>query len=161
MCGERTVNMKLSVTNNTGNGINLSNNQSGDGFSFGDLFKTAIGGPNSWPYSQKWVNPYDFELEFPFTSTSTISSYYNTVTFTDGKGFIELDIPGVPKDKVDVTIENGYIKVVSERKGLKNTYEFSFNQEIDADKTEANLVDGVLRVTLYAVAPKSKKVLIK
>jgi HSP20 family protein len=78
------------------------------------------------------------------------------------------DVPGVAKDGVELKLENGVLEITCHRaseKGQEPVYAefkpssyyraFRLSDEIDADKIDASLQDGVLTVTLPK-APRAR-----
>jgi HSP20 family protein len=86
---------------------------------------------------------------------------------TGGELVLVADVPGVAKDGVDLKVEDGILEITAHRRplevekdadyceyGLSSYYRaFSLTEEIDTERIEAALKDGVLTVTL----PKSEK----
>ncbi|HBY08983.1 MAG TPA: heat-shock protein Hsp20 [Chloroflexi bacterium] len=91
--------------------------------------------------------------------------------------FVVVDLPGVQKDAVDISLEknilkiNGYVNpetfegyALAFAEYVVGDYERSFrlSNQIDQDKIEALLKDGVLKLRLpKAEAAKSRKIAIK
>ncbi|HTZ13882.1 MAG TPA: HSP20 family small heat-shock protein [Mycobacterium sp.] len=88
----------------------------------------------------------------------------------DGEQFIvELDLPGVKADSLDLDVERNVLTVRAERPGLDQNREmlaaerprgvFSrqlfLGDNLDTDKIDANYHDGVLRLTI-PIAEKAK-----
>lgn len=86
-----------------------------------------------------------------------------------------MEIPGVDKDNVDISVEDGVLKVhgridFSKYEGMDPVYteynvghfarSFSLSREVDQDKIDAELNDGVLSLTLQK-AEKAKPRTIK
>lgn len=83
---------------------------------------------------------------------------------------IKMELPGVDKKDVNVSIENGILTIKGEKKVKKEEKDdkkhrvecaygsfirsFSLPKEVEADKAEANFKDGMLLMTL----PKSEDV---
>lgn len=81
---------------------------------------------------------------------------------TDDKLVLVADVPGVSKDSVELSLEDGVLEITAHRREASTKEEpiysefrpasyyraFSLSDEIDADKIDANLKDGVLTVTL-------------
>ncbi len=78
---------------------------------------------------------------------------------------VELDLPGVSKDDIELTFEQGNLQIVAdrkapegERKGLheervygKVTRSLSLSESVDPDSIAAELTNGVLHVTVAKV----------
>ena len=78
------------------------------------------------------------------------------------KVYVEMEVPGVKREDLEVTVHNGVLRIAGQRKvpeGERNywTNERQFGQfdrsmtlpeDIDADSIEAELTDGVLHLTL-------------
>ena len=81
---------------------------------------------------------------------------------TDDAYLIAIDIPGVDRDEIDITVEDGTLKVSGERTmneehqngqyyRIERAYgrffrSFNFGQNVDADNIEAHFDDGVLMI---------------
>jgi len=86
---------------------------------------------------------------------------------TEGELVLLADVPGVPKDGVDIKLEDGVLEITAHRavSDVKPVYEeyrpasfyraFNLSDEIDAEGIKAGLVDGVLTLTLPKT-PKAK-----
>lgn len=85
----------------------------------------------------------------------------------DKNYFIEMDMPGVKKEDLEVGVKENILSIYAERKKEDKTenkesvvvskYEQSFNisaKGIDVDNIQANLDSGVLKITL----PKKEEV---
>ena len=85
----------------------------------------------------------------------------------DKNYFIEMDMPGVKKEDLEVGVKENILSIYAERKKEDKTenkeavvvskYEQSFNisaKGIDVDNIQANLDNGVLKITL----PKREEV---
>jgi len=93
----------------------------------------------------------------------------------DNDFMVELAVPGMNKKDFKIDIENGNLKISSEKKFEKEEKEedytrkeFSYNsfmrtfslpETVDADKIKANYVDGILKLTLpkKEIAKKTAK----
>ena len=78
------------------------------------------------------------------------------------KVFLELELPGVKKENVSVTVHSGLMKITGERKAPEGERNYKFNNraygsfdraiqlpdDIDPESIDARLTDGVLYVTL-------------
>ncbi|MEQ8847373.1 Hsp20/alpha crystallin family protein [Botrimarina sp.] len=80
----------------------------------------------------------------------------------DEKLFVELDVPGVDAGSVEVTIENGQLSITVERTAGEEPPKYVYNERrfgkvtrsldlpdtVDPDSIEADLKNGVLRVSI-------------
>ncbi len=78
---------------------------------------------------------------------------------------VELDVPGVSKESIELTYEKGELQIVAERKGPeeerkglheervygKVTRSLSLSEKVDPDSITADLSNGVLHVTVAKV----------
>ncbi len=65
--------------------------------------------------------------------------------------FIHLDVPGIKKEDIQISVENQHLVIEGERKGkfsarIKKT--FSLPDEVDQSSIQAQLNDGVLELAL-------------
>jgi HSP20 family molecular chaperone IbpA len=96
---------------------------------------------------------------------------------TDEEIVVVADVPGVDENSVDITLENnvltinGYVEMEAPE-GLSLAYAeyrvgdyqraFSLSDQIDRERIEATVKDGVLRLHLPKVtAPRTKKIAVK
>jgi len=78
---------------------------------------------------------------------------------------VELDVPGVLKEDIELTFEKGELQIVAERKGPEDerkglheervygnvTRSLSLSEAVDSDSIAAELNNGVLHVTVAKV----------
>ncbi|QEG33548.1 Hsp20/alpha crystallin family protein [Bythopirellula goksoeyrii] len=96
----------------------------------------------------------------------------------DGSYHIELDVPGVTRENVEITLDKGTLSISAERKHEESeatrkgwreerfygkvTRAFSLPDTIDSESVSAELTDGVLRVTIAkSPAAQPKKIDVK
>ena len=103
--------------------------------------------------------------------TRTLAPAVDIIEIEDGLRVVA-DIPGVPKDSVEIQVENDIltIKAVPESglpgKPVHTEYEtaeyfrhFHLGEEVDVEKLKANVRDGVLTIELpRAEASKPRKI---
>lgn len=93
---------------------------------------------------------------------------------TDNSVVVEAEMPGVSRDKIDITLENRVLTIRGEaethdREGWRPVYGeygegdyervFSLSEDIDRDKIDASFRNGVLRLELpNAESVKSRKI---
>ena len=125
------------------------------------------------------------ELSRPFFGDNWLRSFFDMGDVVTNAGFrvdiredeaayhLEADLPGVPKDKLNVTVDEGILTISAdlkeerkEEEGACYLYserrsghvERSFNLEgINADAISADYQNGVLQLTLPKVQPTPKK----
>jgi HSP20 family protein len=78
------------------------------------------------------------------------------------KVFLELEVPGVNKESIDLTVHNGVLRITGERKSPEGERDYWVNErlygtfdrtialpdDVDADSIQAELIEGVLRIEL-------------
>ena len=78
------------------------------------------------------------------------------------KVYLELDVPGVSRESVDLTVHDGVLQISGERKAPEGERQYWANErqygtfgrtitlpkDIDADNVDARLADGVLQIVL-------------
>ena len=124
------------------------------------------------------------ELPVPFASDNFFRSFFDMSDMMGPAGFrvdvrendkdykLEAELPGVSKDKLNVSVEDGTLTISAdlneEKKEDRDGYLYSerrsghvercFNLEgIDVDNIKADYENGVLAVTLPKEAPEPKK----
>jgi HSP20 family protein len=124
------------------------------------------------------------ELSSPFTNDNFFRSFFDMSDMVGSAGFrvdvrendnayeMEAELPGVPKDKINVSVEDGTLTVSAdlneEKKEEHGDYLYSerrsghvercFDLEgIDADNIKASYDNGVLMLTLPKEKPAPKK----
>ncbi|WP_372966332.1 Hsp20/alpha crystallin family protein [Marinobacter sp.] len=86
---------------------------------------------------------------------------------------IEAELPGIPKENVKVTVQNGVLSIQGERKHEKETDEnkqhrieryygsflrrFTLPENVDENSVKAKFKDGVLSLTLTKAEPAKPK----
>ena len=78
----------------------------------------------------------------------------------DGALVVLLDVPGAPKETLELTVAERTLTVTarrSESRGYRFT--LALPDSVDADRAAARLADGVLEITLPAVArPEPRRI---
>jgi HSP20 family protein len=78
------------------------------------------------------------------------------------KVYVEVELPGISKDDVDLTVQNGMLRISGERKQPEGERSYWLNDrsygafdrtislpdDVDADNIDAQLSDGVLHIVL-------------
>ena len=118
--------------------------------------------------------------DVPGNGRSQILNYKVDVREDDDHVYVEAELPGMTKDDIDITLENGVMTISGEKKleheeKKENYYlserrygsfsrSFQIPSVVDESKVEATLKDGVLHVTLNKreeVKPKRIEVKVK
>jgi HSP20 family protein len=96
----------------------------------------------------------------------------------DAAYHVELDVPGVTREGIEITLDKGVLSIVAERKQVESgesrkgwheervygkvTRQFALPEAIDPESVTAELIDGVLRVTVAkSPAAQPKRIEIK
>lgn len=84
----------------------------------------------------------------------------------DDACYAEIDLPGVKREDIDITCENGRMVIISRRKRgeemtEKYRNEFSVSDTLDVSKVDAKLENGVLYITVPKKKRKENKIQIK
>lgn len=111
----------------------------------------------------------DFYPNYDFISETSKMTMPVEVRDKDNEYDIRAELPGVKKDDLDISLNDGYLTITATKSEEKNEEEkmykkseFSYGefsrtiqlpQEVDADKIDAKLDNGVLKI----VAPKLAK----
>ncbi|MCA9238149.1 MAG: Hsp20/alpha crystallin family protein [Planctomycetales bacterium] len=98
------------------------------------------------------------------TSVHGVQPFYvpGSMWEDDDSFHVELDVPGVERENVELTFEKGTLKIVTqrtapseERKGLvdqrrygQSTHTVTLPDSVDTDSISAELINGVLHVTV-------------
>ena len=107
----------------------------------------------------------NFRLTAPWNSWEPEPRIKIDVSESDDAYIVTADVPGVPKDDINVTVEGNFVTIEYELKKEKNKEEngktvrseryygmqsrsFALGQEVDESKAEATYKDGVLELTL-------------
>lgn len=74
---------------------------------------------------------------------------------------ITAEMPGITKEDVKVTVEEGLVKIHAEKGNKKYHTELPVDKELDEDTTKASYINGVLELRIQfkkPLKPKSKEV---
>ena len=94
------------------------------------------------------------EVRQPLVDTS-INEKENTMIIT-------AEMPGITKEDVKVTMEEGLVKIHAEKGNKKYHTELPVDNELDADSTKASYINGVLELRIqFKKPPKAKSKEIK
>lgn len=121
-------------------------------------------------------DPFRFELARPAKQANFVPQF--EVKETDEAFILLADLPGVKQDDIEMQLDKNRLTISGSREAEErkegesyHLYErsygnfartFALPENVDADKIEANLADGVLKVTLPKVAEaKPRKISIK
>ena len=110
-----------------------------------------------------------------FDNTSTKCPDYDVIE-NDNEFIVKLVLAGIKKNEISVETENGVLTIKTERKKVNTEnykriglyygkYEKSITlpDDVDAEKIKANLIDGILTLTIQKTVNeiKNKKIIIK
>lgn len=122
----------------------------------------------STPEIKLFTSILDDLFEFPMTN-STVKTPVHDVIENDSEYQIEMLLAGVKKEDINIDIEKDVLTIKAERKENKDNkynrketyfgkYERSFilPDDVDNEKIDASLVDGVLKLIVPKLIDKSK-----
>jgi HSP20 family protein len=79
-------------------------------------------------------------------------TYYSDEIFVkDGVTTLQIDVPGLRKEDLDISFDRGILAVSGERKGNRPKnylHKYRVREDVDVDSVEARLEDGVLTINL-------------
>jgi HSP20 family molecular chaperone IbpA len=93
-------------------------------------------------------------MKYPFEWTKRFEEGFRTplseIQVDDNTGAIKviLEIPGVNKEGIDITLAKSVLTIVAESENRKFKKSFSFSKEFNPAKTKASFSNGILEVTL-------------
>lgn len=104
--------------------------------------------------------PINFLEDYPYI-TNTLSRFNdNNIVHSysdDTKFYYTVDVPGMTKDDIKITINNYNIKIVGERKTehreMSIYKSFSLSKNVDVDSVNANVDNGVLTISFEKIKP--------
>ena len=122
-------------------------------------FRESFWTPWDWA-----IEPYQpYEVEFP------VRAAYADLVDEGNKFLVRAEVPGIPKDKIDVTVTKDRIEISGETGAEKEEKEknfvvrersyssiyknIAFPEEVIPDKAECKIKDGILEVTIPKKAP--------
>lgn len=98
------------------------------------------------------------------TENGTRPSWNSAVAmWEDGdKVYVELELPGISRDSLDLTVHHGVLRITGERPAPEGDRKYRFNQrsygkfersfelsdDVDTDSIDAGYTDGVLQIVL-------------
>jgi HSP20 family protein len=71
---------------------------------------------------------------------------------TDDAVIVTMDMPGVAAENIDLTLDNGVLKIFAQRDSRTYSAMVTVGHEIDADRIESELRHGVLTITAQKLA---------
>ena len=98
-------------------------------------------------------------LETPASTSTSTSTAGCTVTQNDKATTLQLDVPGLAREQLQITIEGNVVKlqsVAGAPRQVQRAWELA--DEIDATASTAKLENGVLTLTLARMVPTDKSV---
>lgn len=94
------------------------------------------------------------DMEYVITKISNnINDPYLALTFKDGECTLDLDVPGVKKEDIEIVLEDGYLSIKTTRKNIP-TFRRYTTPAVNPQLATAKLEDGVLTVKLYTITQK-------
>lgn len=115
------------------------------------MFFTAAAPQLRRPMHSPMSRSFERFLEDTRTSARQPVAHYSQDDTSFG---LELDIPGIAKDQLSISIEEAVVRIAS-KEGAPRQYRaaYEFPQQIDAAASEAKLENGVLSLKLTKKLP--------
>jgi len=106
-------------------------------------------------FSSMWRHPLEWSRRLEEGFRTPLSE----ITVDDGIGItkVTLELPGVSKDEIEITVNKSLLTVIAESENRKYRRTFSFSKEFDPTLTKASFNNGVLEISLKAVKAKEFK----
>lgn len=117
-----------------------------DAFGFSDLERMLR---SMWRYPWEWTRRLEEGFRTPLSEVD--------VDDKTGDTKVILELPGVSKEEIDVTVNKSSLMVTAESENRKYKRTFSFSQDFDPTMTKASFSNGVLEISMRAVKPKEFK----
>jgi len=92
-----------------------------------------------------------------FYEESTVNAGFRADLFADDNGYkVIAELPGIPKDQIDVSLENAVLSITAEtvsgsgdsEKKVKLSRSITVNEDVNPDKVAATYKDGLLAIDL-------------
>lgn len=106
-------------------------------------------------YGARPAAPADFALQR--FMQSTLASQGTTVSQDDKTVTLQIDVPGLAREQLNVTIEGQQVRLSSVEGAPRQVQRaWELCEEIDASASSARLENGVLTLVLAKVVPQSR-----
>ncbi|MFX1579993.1 MAG: Hsp20/alpha crystallin family protein [Promethearchaeota archaeon] len=102
-----------------------------------------------WRYPFEWSRRLEEGFRTPLSEVDVDDKTGNTN--------VTLELPGVSREEIEVTVNKSSLIVRAESENRKYKRSFSFSQEFDPVLTKASFSDGVLEISLKAIKTKEVK----
>lgn len=119
-----------------------------------------------WPTD--FFTPFTDSQQSQYPAQSSMTMMDVDITESDGSVLVEADVPGVNREDIDISVEGGYLTLRAERNSKREKTEeegnvrttrrqrrygqfsrsFRLADDLDPEKIEAKLENGVLAVTI-------------
>lgn len=117
-----------------------------DVFGFSDLEKM---------FRSMWRSPWEWTRRLEEGFRTPLSEV--EVDEKTGDTKVTLELPGVSKEEIEVTVYKTSLTVIAESENRKYKRAFSFNKEFDPTNTKASFSNGILEISMKAIKPKEFK----
>lgn len=101
------------------------------------------------------ISFFDLLLDVPVYSNSYSKCKFKEVLSSEykdesGNNYLELDLPGIKKEDVQISVKDNFLEIKAERKSKNTSVErkYTISKNVDCDKISAKMEDGVLTITL-------------
>lgn len=100
-------------------------------------------------YPWEWARRFDEGFRTPLSEIH--------VEEKTGAMTVVLELPGVGKEDIEITLAKSVLTVVAESNSRKFKRHFSFSKDFDPSKTKASFNNGILEITLKPIDEREVK----
>ncbi len=115
-------------------------------FGFSDLERVFR---SMWRYPWEWTRRLEEGFRTPLSEVD--------VDDETGDTKVTLELPGVSKEEIEITVNRSSLMVTAESENRKYKRTFSFSQEFNPTMTKASFNNGVLEISMKVVKTKEFK----
>ena len=115
-------------------------------------------GPNGKPMIKEFGNLQDSEEAYVKTNSEYIDPQIDIINDeNNNKIKIIAEMPGVKKENIEITENQGIIKIKAENGERKYNKEISTGKKLNANKTTSKFINGILELEIELEKPETEK----
>jgi HSP20 family protein len=101
----------------------------------------------------------EFDNIFNLPSVSNGAKYLSALKEEEGNFLLEVDMPGIPPDNIEVSLDRGILTVVGKTDTRHVKKSWTVNKGINFDEIDARAEHGVLTITLPKVEKEKPRLI--